>query len=419
MSDFDAPGEWAPVVYGRTKHADFWWRAVPEGLDHRTWLTDVVLAAVAGDKQLDRPRFLLSRSSDQHILIGVACRVARLSDDMNIHERRKLYGFVGWVAPASVLLNRGANPAESAAPVPALADFQQRWVDWAGPLYRFWIGRDWAEHPSRLRQPHASRPDQAPWAQPTRPQTGSDAAPSDTSPLRGQSRQLKPLDVSPSGVWVLPGTHADWYWQRALLTPVPYALVVGWTQTSDARRAGATHICADDATVHLEPTAATPPTAAPTRGTTSVRPTPMAPAPEAPAPVGPAPSTAARLPSLGSDRDRAAGDAAGRLGAVGRVVGSAVRSVVSSATELIREVTGEPHDALPADRTAPQRPGPLRPEPERPEPERPEPGSPTGRTEQVEQERQPRRPAKSPPGPVAGRKSQVDPGDADYDSFFG
>src|SRR6266851_2011254 len=97
----DVAGPWAPVVYGRTRRADFWWRAVPAGLGHRGWLADVVPAAVAGGRLLERPRFLLSRSEDDRILIGVACRAAELSEDMNSHERRPLYCFVGWVAPAA------------------------------------------------------------------------------------------------------------------------------------------------------------------------------------------------------------------------------------------------------------------------------------------------------------------------------
>lgn len=350
MNEIGKPPMWAPVVYGRTKHADFWWRAVPTGMDHRGWLSDVIHAVVDGGKLLDRPRFLLARSEDDSILFGVACRTAELSADMNMHERRGLYCFVGWAAFAITVGEQGRVPR-----APALTDIERQWAEWAKPTYRDWVGRDWEEHESRLRQPRPSEPEPVPWDREADEQTWRSAEP-----------KLNPLMVRPGWVWLLPGADADRYWQRGLVTSRPYVLVVGWADACQARREGATHICVDGATAHLEELAV-PPEPASARITAQPR------------------------PAEKKEPDDRPEESEGRgvlkvVTAVADAVGSTVEVVWHSAANLVKEVTGEGHDEDDDKSRAP-------------DPDR-------------------RQTGQSRSGPVTGRKDQVDAKGADYDKFF-
>jgi ADP-ribose pyrophosphatase YjhB (NUDIX family) len=135
---------WAPIVYGRTVRADSWWRAVPSGIAHREWLGALVSAIVAGGEHLESPRFLLAHWAD-HWVVGVACMAAELAPELASDGSRPLYTFVGWAAPADA----GSAP-------PQLVDFEAEFRKWAGPVYRHWVGRDWQQHPSKVREPHPS-----------------------------------------------------------------------------------------------------------------------------------------------------------------------------------------------------------------------------------------------------------------------
>jgi hypothetical protein len=320
-------------------------------MDHRGWLSDVIHAVVDGGKLLDRPRFLLARSGDDSILFGVACRTAELSADMNMHERRGLYCFIGWAVSSVTVVEQGRIPQ-----VPALADIERQWTQWAKPVYRDWVGRDWEEHESRLRQPRPSEPEPASWDQGV-------GEPS----LEPAELKLDPLTVRPGWVWLLPGADADRYWQRALVTSCPYVLVVGWADSRQARREGATHICADGATVHLEKLAVTPEPAS-------------------------ARITAQHRPAENEEHDERPEEPEGRgvlkvVTAVADAVGTTVDVVRHSAANLVKEVTGERHDKESNDKSRAPDPGRRRAEQSRSE-------------------------------PVTGRKAQVDAKDADYDKFF-
>ncbi|GHJ47134.1 hypothetical protein Cs7R123_44760 [Catellatospora sp. TT07R-123] len=221
-----APG-WAPVVFGRTRNADVWWRAVPAGVSHRDWLTTAVGAVVDGGHHLDRPRFLISRDSAGNMLVGVACRAAQLHPEMNSHENRPLHTFVGWVAPAST-----PDP-------PTLAELREHWQEWAGPVYTHWVGGDWDKHLSQLRDPHITAPEHAPWHD-----TRAGRLPERESTIDDDGQQLR-LKVK-DGTWLIPAAKAEHFWELAFTSYEPFAVVFGWQQQRQARRRGATHVVVDD-----------------------------------------------------------------------------------------------------------------------------------------------------------------------------
>ena len=213
-----------PVVYGRTLRADVWWRALPPGTSREGWLTGVVNAAVAGGRRLDKgPRFVLSRSGDR-LLVGVACQARELDEERNAHERRPLYTFVGWQL-------RGGSRA-----LPDLAALAAHYAEWASPAYQDWVGRDWNEHPSRVREPHDSESVARPWGaggwQPALADNGGPVT----------------LGRNPGQTLLVP--HQDRYlvWAIGLQSTRDFTLVNGWDTASDAPLAGVTHLCAADVT---------------------------------------------------------------------------------------------------------------------------------------------------------------------------
>ena len=95
--------EWFPIVYGRTRRADRWWRALP-GEPDPEWMRSAVRATVHGGRGLlTGPRLVLSQDG-RHRLIGLACQASVLSDTMNSDGQRALYCFVGWAASITSLI---------------------------------------------------------------------------------------------------------------------------------------------------------------------------------------------------------------------------------------------------------------------------------------------------------------------------
>ncbi|GGV29881.1 hypothetical protein [Streptomyces spectabilis] len=229
-------GPWTPVVYGRTRRADRWWRAVPRDVD-REWLAAVVTGLTAGGRDLDQgPRFLLAQNR-RNRLVGVACRAAEISTSMNSDGSRPLYCFVGWCAPLAGAAGGG----------PVLAELQDRYVPWASPVYEKWMRADWETHPSRLHQPHEPPPGPPPWG----------TAPARTAPLRPEPEH--PLH------W--PAADADIPWRIARDSGSPCAVSLGWRRARDAQALTGVRsdIAADDVREVVKAGRPAPPPAPPSR----------------------------------------------------------------------------------------------------------------------------------------------------------
>ena len=192
---------WAPVVYGRTRRADVWWRALPAFADPQ-WLKESVHAVVAGGRRLgDAPRFLLTQDR-RYRLVGVACQARELSETMNSDGSRALYCFVGWVA------ERTADEPH----VPELAELQRRYVEWASPEYERWVREDWDVHPADARRVHETPVAPPPW----------------TADEPGCGEPL------PAAREAWPAAMAGELWERGRASTAAYALAVGWQAVSDA-----------------------------------------------------------------------------------------------------------------------------------------------------------------------------------------
>ncbi|MFY1686156.1 hypothetical protein ACN265_32050 [Micromonospora sp. WMMD730] len=213
---------WSPVVYGRTLHADFWWRAVPAGVPRRGWLTDVVHASVNNGRRIaTAPRFALARTDDW-VLAGVACAAAEISTDFSHQGLRPLYTFVGW-----------AGPADAATEIPPLHRWHAQWRTWTRDSYDRWLRDVWTLPSRQLQQPRDSGPEQAGWTSPEE-ELGEQPAPERSYP------------AEPGTVWLLPATAGPGLWEQGRLGTAPMRLVTGWEKAGHALLAGTTHITAAD-----------------------------------------------------------------------------------------------------------------------------------------------------------------------------
>jgi len=194
-----------PVVYGRTRRADRWWRVLPARGD-LDWLKATVLAATSGGAGLTgRPRFVLGGTWSTQ-LVGVACEASALSRTMNSDGRRALYCFVGWAT----------DRPDVGDPPPALRDLERGFPQWAGAVYERWMALDWDLHESQLVDAHFSEPELPPWA---------------PRPLTGSPRRDLPADSA--AAWPL--DESDVPWERVRQSARPETVVVGWEHLSDAR----------------------------------------------------------------------------------------------------------------------------------------------------------------------------------------
>jgi hypothetical protein len=213
MTEVDSP-RWAPVVYGRTRHRDQWWQAIPRDVDE-TWIEPLVMATVAGGADLaDGRRFLLARGSDS-VCVGVACRARELSAEMHRDAAgRELYCFVGWVAPTR-------------AAAPTLADLRASYVEWAGQVYARRMRDEWERPSYEPLQAERTAATATPWPAPRSP-----------SPAAADGR---------SRAW--PPGEADRPWEMVRAATGPAAVSVGWAAAAEARVAdvaGPFHIVAED-----------------------------------------------------------------------------------------------------------------------------------------------------------------------------
>lgn len=214
---------WAPIVYGRTRRVDSWWRTLPAGLD-RDFANDVVRAATAGGRALERgPRLVLAQARRARIVGGV-CLASELSDTMHRDEiNRPLYCFVGWAA-----LERETPPD-----VPSIDELTQGFADWARPVYEHWMGLDWDLHESQVTGPHTSEPQPPPWG-----------ASAQTPPQIGLEPESPPWRQTVA--W--PREQAAEPWNLLRARRRPGLVVSGWQRLADADVPAGTWIVCDEVT---------------------------------------------------------------------------------------------------------------------------------------------------------------------------
>ncbi len=227
---------WSPVVYGRTRAADIWWRALPAGIGTEHWVAAAVTDTVAGGAGLVRyrddqdempentPRFVLARDTDG-TLIGLACRARALSSELCQDQfGREIYCFVGWFT---------ADPR--ARDIPAIEDLFPAPGGWASQVYERYSAPVWTAEPLTLTI-QRSAPDPALQPHPSgRPEGG------------GELRALK------GRVRVYPAVMADQLWGYGSESDGPFLLVTGWQLARQASLERITHLSAGDVT---EPTTA-------------------------------------------------------------------------------------------------------------------------------------------------------------------
>jgi len=210
---------WQPVLYGRTRSVDRWWRVRPHQIDAR-WLDAVVTAGVAGGNELSGgPRFVLARRGPV-LLVGAAARAAVLSETMNSDGSRPLYCFVGWLT---------GHPGATA---PELDVLEASWASWAREVYEAWMPLDWDRHPSDLSEAHVPPMGYAPWG------ALSTSLPHGTT--RGGFVPEAARRVT------LPVAERARAWSDLLHTQNDFALAVGFSRSSIDTSSVFTHIVVAD-----------------------------------------------------------------------------------------------------------------------------------------------------------------------------
>jgi hypothetical protein len=214
--------DWYAIVYGRTLHADNWWRVVPGSLSPYGWLGGIVSAAVTNAARLDEPRYLLARSHGYWVT-GIACRASVLSDTMNWDGQRPLFTFVGWAADE-----------EAQILPPPLPVLQAGTGSWLRDAYQRGVEPDW-ERPQRdMRDPRVSAPEVPPWAIDSENPVPA-AEPADTA-----------LTAEPGLVAAYPDHDAGLVWAAGQATTKPFTLIVGWPTLEIPIPAEVTHVCVID-----------------------------------------------------------------------------------------------------------------------------------------------------------------------------
>jgi hypothetical protein len=210
------PCSWSPLVYGRTRLVDGWWRALPQPPPDQ-WLSEMVFAAVAGGRSLTsagQPRYLLARDATR-VLLGIACAAASVSAAMNADKAgRSLYTLVGWTA------------GDPTAAIPPLASFKEHALSWASIEYTRWLTQTW-EKPDAPVITTPSGP--APW----QPSAILD------NPY--------PLHVKTGFTLIVPAMQAEQLWEAVRASREPAAIVVGWRRWIHADLRMLTAVSADDA----------------------------------------------------------------------------------------------------------------------------------------------------------------------------
>ncbi|GAA2853050.1 hypothetical protein Acy02nite_51020 [Actinoplanes cyaneus] len=232
--------EWYPIVYGRTRRADRWWRVLPDGPDPE-WIRSAVRATVHGGRGLPHgPRFALAQDG-RHRLVGVACQAAMLSATMNSDGQRDLYCFVGWVGEQRIV-----QPPRG----PSIEALERGYVPWASPVYEHWMGRDWDLHDSQVGEPR--RPDGVPppWQ------------PADEDPIQETAWRF-----DPAVRYGWPTSQRSVPWDLARADRRPVTVVVGFPSARDVPVEPPMLVAVADITsptpLDARPPAAAPPAAQP------------------------------------------------------------------------------------------------------------------------------------------------------------
>jgi hypothetical protein len=221
---------WSPVIYGRTRVADKWWRALPVGITTGHWVADAAVDTVARGAALvgypnspDRPsspvepentpRFAFVRKTGGS-LVGLACRARLLSSELCQDQfGREIYCFVGWFT---------LDP--KARDIPAPADL----IPAASQVYQQYSAPVWTTEPTTLRvQESAVGP--APWPHPaSHPEQGAE------------------LSTVDQRVMIYPAAMAQQLWCDGIGSSGPFVLVTGWQQARQASLERITHLSADN-----------------------------------------------------------------------------------------------------------------------------------------------------------------------------
>lgn len=210
-----AASSWFPIVWGRTRRADSWWRVLPAGLDFDGWPAEVVTAAYAGGLNLERPRFLLARLHGWWVT-GVACAAVELDPSMAEDQHgRDLFTVVGWMAKIAT------EPA-----LPQLQDWEDRYLAWAAPTYTDWCREDWDKHFSSVSDPHESPLVSPAWADAPEASEQVDAR----------------LVRRPGRVQMFPATTRFELWRAGSNAIEPFVLVTGWAEQQAVDFRWVTHV---------------------------------------------------------------------------------------------------------------------------------------------------------------------------------
>lgn len=220
---------WSPVVYGRTRHVDRWWRAIPADTTGAgaspgsSWLAGPLHAVVQGGRDLTTaPRFLLARRDSRH-LVGVACRAADLDPERCSDGVRDLYCFVGWAGTGEV---------------PTLTRLQSCYREWAGAEYRRWVGADWGTSEAADPAPHRTPGGAPPWPDPDTRDAEPDTDPPGNAP---------PAPEAPGRLVVWPEPDAGLLWHTVAAGVGDAVLVTGLQRINRNRLRDATHVASADA----------------------------------------------------------------------------------------------------------------------------------------------------------------------------
>jgi hypothetical protein len=212
---------WSPLVYGRTRMVDNWWRALPQARADQ-WISEMVFAAVAGGRGLTsegQPRYLLARDATR-VLLGVTCAAASLSATMNAEVTgRSLYTLIGWTT------------SDPSACIPPLTTLREYALSWASAEYERWLAVHWDKPDAPTSSTSAG---QAPWQSLAIPPP---AIPGNSHPLRRRT----------GFTLIVPAAQADQLWEAARAARKPVAIVVGWQRWTHADRVILTALSADDA----------------------------------------------------------------------------------------------------------------------------------------------------------------------------
>ncbi|MFE5522234.1 hypothetical protein ACFQ9Q_31630 [Streptomyces virginiae] len=211
-------GAWSPVVLGRLRYVDQWWRELPEGVRADGWLGATITAAVQNGRDLEHGRRMVFARQEGRVLVGGACDAELLSERHRTDSGgRPLYCFVGWLGPAD---------SDAAPTLDRLAEGYQ---GWASELYERAVEPVWeAKATPEPRGPSPAGP--APWGR-------EDRAPRGPEPLE------LPHAAEP-GVWLLPAARAGAYWDAAVRSTEPCILMTGWHRPVIPARSPLTHVCA-------------------------------------------------------------------------------------------------------------------------------------------------------------------------------